>query len=82
MGELSTGFIIAGILAIVGGPTSAAWIGVKLGLNGVRHDISAIQLDIKEIEVHRETDIEARHQIDLKVAALETRWDGIDRRAG
>ncbi len=80
IGNFPAWIVIAAILAIVGGPTSAAWIGVRVGMNGLRNDI-------KELKKAQAEGSSKRHIMDTRLVRIETRlencvgkWNGRERR--
>lgn len=72
---LSTELVeLAQSVGIVFGPSGAAWIGVKLSLNGTRKKVDEIHADMKEMRKDV-TDTQTR------VTVLEVH-QGIERRTG
>ncbi len=80
MGDIPTGLVIAAILAIVGGPTSAAWIGVRVGMNGFRKDLGECRSDIKELRKEGMGTNTRLAVIETKLNGIPGMWDGKNRR--
>ena len=49
MEQISSAWLAIGLVALVGGPSGAAWIGTKVALNGIKNTIDRID---KRQELH------------------------------
>lgn len=81
MDNFPTWLVIAAILAIVGGPTSAAWIGVRIGMNGMKQDIKELKVDNKTGSRERGEMSERLAIIETKLGSLPGMWSGKERRS-
>lgn len=60
--------MILGALGLFGGPAGAAWVGVKVAVNGMREDIREIKVDVKDLRNGHSDNRE-------RIVALETRGE-------
>ena len=56
------------LLGMVAGPAGAAWVGVKVAVNGLRADVREIKKDVKDLN-----GLAAKHG--ERIATLEARED-------
>jgi len=81
MGDFPAWLVIAALLAIVGGPTSAAWIGVRIGMNGMKQDIQELKADNKTGSSQRGKMSERLAVIETKLGNVPGLWNGKERRS-
>ena len=59
------------ILGLIAGPGGAAWVAVRVGLNGARKDIGEIKSDVKGL-------MEGQGEVKTKCAVMETRLERLE----
>lgn len=74
MGQLTGVQAVVALLAMVAGPGGAAWIAVKVSLNGARQDIRDIKASVGSLN-------EKQSATAVSVARLEERVGNLEDRA-
>ena len=83
MDTLSWPLVIGAIVAIIGGPTGAAWIGARSGMNGIKANLKGLKDDVlglrsglsefkTEVREDLKDHTEARHRVELRLESLGT----------
>jgi hypothetical protein len=61
---------IIGVLVLALGPGGAAYVGVKLSLNGIREDVHEIKGDVKELRLSQQRHSERLTKVETKMEGL------------
>lgn len=73
MGELSGAQALIGLLVLIAGPGGAAWVAVRVSLNGARQDIRDIKTSVGQLTDKQGTTAIEVARLDERVSSLEDR---------
>lgn len=73
MAELSGIQVLVGLAVMIAGPGGAAWVAVRVSLNGARQDIRDIKTSVGQLAEKQGTTSVAVARLEERVGSLEDR---------